>query len=50
MPLLPSLLGALALCTPIGDDWPSWRGTDAQGVAAGDPPATWSETENLSTR
>jgi outer membrane protein assembly factor BamB len=29
-------------------DWPTWRGPDGSGVAAkGNPPATWSETENI---
>lgn len=28
--------------------WPSWRGSDASGVAAeGNPPTQWSETENV---
>ena len=30
------------------DYWPTWRGPDATGVAPkGNPPATWSETENV---
>lgn len=30
------------------DDWPMWRGPDANGVAKGDPvPTTWSATENV---
>ena len=30
------------------DHWPSWRGPNADGVAAtGNPPLTWSETENI---
>ena len=35
---------------PAADDryWPQWRGPRATGVApASDPPATWSETENV---
>ena len=31
-----------------GDYWPTWRGPDATGVAPnGNPPLTWSETENI---
>ncbi|MHC4174551.1 MAG: outer membrane protein assembly factor BamB family protein [Planctomycetota bacterium] len=31
-----------------GDYWPAWRGPDATGVAVnGNPPVTWSETENI---
>jgi outer membrane protein assembly factor BamB len=30
------------------DYWPTWRGPNADGVAPkGDPPVTWSETENI---
>lgn len=30
------------------DYWPSWRGQDSTGVSKkGDPPITWSETENI---
>ncbi len=30
------------------DYWPTWRGPDAIGVAPnGNPPLTWSETENI---
>ena len=30
------------------DNWPTWRGPDASGAAAkGNPPVTWSETENV---
>lgn len=30
------------------DNWPTWRGPNADGVAVkGDPPVTWSETENV---
>ncbi|TDI14118.1 MAG: hypothetical protein E2P04_01495 [Acidobacteria bacterium] len=29
------------------DQWPQWRGPTGNGVAAGDPPLTWSETENV---
>jgi len=28
--------------------WPTWRGADSDGISkAGDPPVTWSETENI---
>ncbi len=31
-----------------GDYWPTWRGPDATGAARkGNPPLTWSETENI---
>ena len=30
------------------NQWPSWRGPDGTGVASsGNPPTTWSETENI---
>lgn len=30
------------------DNWPTWRGPNSDGVAVkGDPPITWSETENV---
>ena len=32
---------------PAEPHWPSWRGPDGTGVAAGDPPVTWSESENI---
>ena len=28
-------------------DWPSWRGPDGTGSAAGSPPIHWSETKNI---
>lgn len=39
------LLGTSTLA--FGDNWPSWRGADGTGVAQGNPPITWSETENV---
>jgi outer membrane protein assembly factor BamB len=31
-----------------GDYWPTWRGPDATGAASkGNPPVTWSETQNI---
>ena len=48
---------ALSLLTFIGvpisadsanDYWPTWRGPDGTGTSPqGNPPATWSETENI---
>jgi outer membrane protein assembly factor BamB len=29
------------------DDWPWWRGPTHNGIAVGDAPVTWSETENV---
>jgi len=29
------------------DQWPQWRGPTGNGVAGGNPPLTWSETENV---
>ena len=32
----------------VGDNWPSWRGPNSNGVAENaDPPVTWSETNNI---
>ncbi|MCP4710283.1 MAG: PQQ-binding-like beta-propeller repeat protein [Planctomycetes bacterium] len=33
--------------TSFGQNWPQWRGPDATGAASGNPPLTWSETENI---
>ena len=46
------LLTALGTVDVYGDSgsdyWPMWRGPDATGVARkGNPPLTWSETENI---
>jgi outer membrane protein assembly factor BamB len=30
-----------------GGNWPHWRGPDVNGVARGDGPARWSDTENI---
>lgn len=39
--------GAPALAGSAVDYWPAWRGPHATGVADGNPPVTWSETENV---
>ncbi len=37
-----------ALAESDGGNWPAWRGPELNGAApAGDPPVTWSETENI---
>ena len=47
------LLAVLVAATPFaqapeGNDWPQWRGPLATGVApSGNPPLSWSETENI---
>ena len=47
-----TLLLCLAVVTANGErieeNWPSWRGPNADGVSvAGDPPVRWSESENI---
>jgi outer membrane protein assembly factor BamB len=43
-----SCVAALACAASHADtNWPAWRGPSATGVADGNPPATWSETENI---
>lgn len=49
------LIGFVSFCAGVcaqgesaGDYWPAWRGPEATGVAVkGNPPVTWSETENV---
>lgn len=42
------ILGAVAQAESTEDNWPSWRGPTGNGVALkGNPPVTWSETENI---
>jgi len=43
------LLLTLAVATAFAanDDWASWRGPDNNGLARGDAPLTWSDTENV---
>ena len=37
-----------ALGAPNGDHWPTWRGPNRMGISPkGNPPLTWSETENI---
>ncbi|MBX3179658.1 MAG: PQQ-binding-like beta-propeller repeat protein [Candidatus Hydrogenedentes bacterium] len=38
---------AIAGMAPAEPHWPSWRGPDGTGVAPGNPPVTWSESENI---
>lgn len=41
-------LTARTFAAGANDYWPTWRGPTATGVAAqGNPPVTWSETENI---
>lgn len=56
LPFLPTPLAcSLAVLTFVflpaklqGEHWPQWRGPNANGVVSGsNPPATWSETENI---
>ena len=40
--------GSGALAESPDDNWPNWRGPNADGVAVkGSPPVTWSESENI---
>ena len=42
------LLGACENVVAGGDNWPTWRGPDMNGVASGgNPPLKWSESENI---
>jgi outer membrane protein assembly factor BamB len=46
--LLTALVSADVRGASGGDFWPTWRGPDATGAAmTGNPPITWSETENI---
>ena len=41
-------VGAPAWAAGAEDYWPTWRGPAATGTAAqGNPPVTWSESENI---
>ncbi len=41
-------VAALATLPVMAAQWPAWRGPNADGIAAeGNPPTTWSETENV---
>ena len=43
-----ALVGLLAAAAPVqAQDWPRWRGPDDTGMARGDAPTRWSDTENL---
>ena len=46
--LIAGLAGLGALAESPDDNWPNWRGPNADGVAVkGSPPVTWSESENI---
>jgi outer membrane protein assembly factor BamB len=51
--LLVVLVAALSLWTAVPDsasgpgDWPYWRGPNVDGMAVGDAPLKWSDTENI---
>jgi len=42
------LLACMGLNVSAAENWPKWRGPEGTGVApGGNPPTTWSETENI---
>ncbi len=46
--ILLALLAFDAIADTAEDNWPNWRGPNADGIAPkGNPPVTWSETENI---
>ena len=46
--LTTGLRGPLGMAAELAPSWPQWRGPLASGVApTGDPPTTWSETQNV---
>ncbi|MFP6583348.1 MAG: PQQ-binding-like beta-propeller repeat protein [Candidatus Hydrogenedentota bacterium] len=46
--LVMALTSSFSQADSAEDYWPSWRGPNSDGVAVkGDPPITWSETENV---
>ncbi len=46
--LILNVLTCLAALTASAENWPQWRGPQANGIAPqGNPPTTWSETENV---
>jgi outer membrane protein assembly factor BamB len=47
-----SLVLAVFLALPAAQEkyWPYWRGPAADGMAAGDAPLTWSDTQNIGWR
>lgn len=43
------ILGLLAVVAPLeAQEWPSWRGPANDGMASGDAPVVWTESENVS--
>jgi outer membrane protein assembly factor BamB len=47
MTLRKLLFSAAVLATAASADWPKWRGPADNGVAPGDAPLRWSDTENI---
>src|SRR5437588_8050190 len=46
--LFPALLaGALVYAASGPEGWPHWRGPNDDGMAAGDAPLRWSDTEHI---
>ena len=45
--LLPFLGAAACACAASVDGWPRWRGPNDNGMAAGDAPLHWSDTERI---
>ncbi len=45
------LLGSGSLASSaMAQDWPSWRGPDENGMARGDAPLTWSDSDGVTWR
>lgn len=47
MRVFPLFLLSLSLFAEVPGDWPRWRGPFDNGVARGDAPVTWSDTQNV---
>ena len=45
--LIPAILLITPLAFPGDGDWPRWRGPDNDGMARGDAPLHWSDTEHI---
>ena len=49
--VLAMILGIGLLARPAtAQDWPSWRGPDENGMATGDAPVTWGDSEGVTWR
>ena len=49
--VLAVILGIGMLARPAtAQDWPSWRGPDENGMATGDAPVTWGDSEGVTWR